>query len=143
MTYLALKSVNGLFADYFNSEEDSAQLKSRFLQTFWESYFRLPDNGKVELSKYSVLECLEVRKFPEPGNYQEIIDGLDNIYFDAEDAGEKEKSDLFFRLARFVSAIQFYYKAGVEDRYMSAVYEALFSAEDSKKFAQEMTSLLT
>ncbi|WP_424942034.1 hypothetical protein [Aliiroseovarius crassostreae] len=132
---MRLKTLNSSLAAQFETVRGGAAAK--FESVFWFCFDKLDPLTLDEIGKSAELDCLLRRQLPNVAGRADLVDALDECYFDAEDDGDDEKAGLYFKLARIAAALVMWANSKSNEEYAEAAYEALMSGDDPEKTAKQ------
>lgn len=135
---MRLISLNRKLADKFVDENQTIGAQTLFAEIFLVCFDTHEDNAKQELSDLIGSEDLKERKLPGPPLSETMHSEFDDLYLDAQEDGNQDLSEKYFKMARILAAIELNKNAVSSTDFSEAAYEALMSTDDPQKYAGEM-----
>ncbi len=131
---MRLKTVNPKIDVLF---VNAVSAKYEFERLFWSCFGELDEMSQAELKKFRDLACLLENRLPDLQGKGDLVESLDNYYFDAEDAGNDQLASSFFKLARITAAVVKASSAVTAEEFADAAYEAIMSVDDPEIYSEK------
>ncbi len=136
---MRLSSINPKLEDLFVNPR---KVEQNFSSVFWYCFSKLPEKSFSEIKKYTELNPLLLNQMPNLHGRRDIVDKIDNDYFEKEDVGEFEAATILFKIARIAASVVIQSSAIVPADFSEAAYESIMSTDDPKFTAREILEML-